>query len=289
MPDRIVGPHARSVHPSARRRRPGGVILTKAVLAAAMTGLSGCAASAPFDPIDFPAQANARAEVADAARLLAGEGGGATIEDYARSADEQLAHNASVQLIGYEAYEEAGPDEPIGRLEFRAKVHRTSLSDDPYLGCFWAEFDVFGVVAGPGLGDAAVARGFDCPDGAAEIDPPVDTRPVSVVPEGTQAVVVEVLEAAPTAANADAIVAEVVERMPQPTGPYDVAFEPAAVVVDGEIGFAMGDAHDCLLVKRTAPDGVVVVHAPSIVLEPGELGCRPQTALLPAEDLRSPH
>ena len=260
----------------------------------AVTWLSGCAASDPFDPfdpIDVPAQANAHAEVAEAARSIYGEGGGdgATIEDYARSAHEQLARDASVQLIGYEAYEGAGPDEPLGRLEFRAFVHRTSLSDDPYVGCFWAEYDVYGVVAGPGIGDAAIARGFDCPADAREIEPPVDTSPVYVVPEGTEALVVEVLGAAPVDASADAIVAEVVERMPPTTGPNDVVYEPAAVVVDGEIGFAMGQASDCLLVKRTTADGVVVVHAPSILLEPGELGCRPQTALLPPENLQSPH
>jgi hypothetical protein len=277
---------------SALPPRPLIALLASATLVVGVTGLSGCAASDPFDPfdpIDLPAQASARAEVADAARLIYGEGGGATIEDYARSATEKLARSAAVQLIGYDAYEGAGPDEPLGRLEFRAFVHRTSLSDDPYVGCFWAEFDIYGVLPGPDSDDAAIARGFDCPDDAAEIDPPVDTSPVYVVPEGTEAVVVEVLEAAPLDASAEAIVAEVIERMPEPTGAYDVPFEPAAVVVDGEIGFAMGAGRDCLLVKRTTAEGVAVVHAPSILLEPGELGCRPQTALLPEEDLRSPH
>ena len=76
--------------------------------------------------------------------------------------------------------------------------------------------------------------------------------------------------------------------MPRPTGPYDVAYEPAAVVVGGEIGFAIGSGDDCLLVKRTAA-GVEVLHAPSVLLQPGELGCRPETALLPPEQLQSPH
>lgn len=108
------------------------------------------------------------------------------------------------------------------------------------------------------------------------------------MPEGTEALVVEVLANAPAEASADRIVAEVTERMPQPTGDREVAFDAHAVVTGADIGFAMGDADDCLLVKRSAAV-VEVLYVPSILLHPGELGCNAETALLPADLLRSPH
>lgn len=262
-----------------------------AIAAAATSVLSGCAAAGPpdpFDPFDVRAHAVARGQAADAARALYGQGTYTTIEDFARLADEQQARTFAVQVIGYEAYADAREGEPVGLLQFQAIVPSTWLGEDDYAACFWSEFDSRGVVAGPGNGDRAIARDLDCPPDARSIDPPVDTSPVYVVPEGTEALVVEVLEAAPVDPSAEAIVAEVSERMPRPTGEFEVAFDPTAVVVDGDIGFAMGSGPDCLLVKRTADDGVLVVHAPSILLEPGELGCRPDTALLPPENLRPP-
>ncbi len=111
------------------------------------------------------------------------------------------------------------------------------------------------------------------------------------MPEGTEALVVEILANAPEAASADRIVAEVTERMPQPTGDREVAFDAHAVVTGADIGFAMGDADDCLLVKRTA--GVVeVLYVPSILLEPGELGLPPRDGTArrgPTCDRRTEH
>ncbi|KRE30436.1 hypothetical protein ASG80_16915 [Agromyces sp. Soil535] len=253
-------------------------------LAACAAGLSGCVFIPPV--LDAGAHEDARSEVADVARSLYGAGTATTIEDYARDADEALARNAYVHLIGYEAYANSRDDGAIGRLQFRAIMPR-SVYDD-YVACFWSEFDGMGVAASPISVDAAVAHDFPCPPDAQNIEPPVDTSPVFVVPEGTEAVVIDVLSAAPADVTANDIVAEVTERMPQPTGPYQVAYVPAAIVVDGDIGFAIGQGGDCLLVKRTDA-GVEVVHAPSILLEPGELGCRPDTALRPPEDLQAPH
>ncbi|MFF2274570.1 hypothetical protein [Agromyces sp. NPDC058126] len=265
------------------RRRGAGFVLA---VAAAVTVLSGCALIPAA--IDADAHAFARGEVADVARGLYGEGTSTTIEHYARTADEALGQYSWPVLIGYEAYADAGEDEPIGRLQFRVVVPSEGYGTDDHIACFWSEFDMYGVVPDPTASDTAVAHDLDCPADAQQIEPPVDTDPVYVVPDGTEAVAVEVLTAAPPDATAEAIVAEVIERMPPPTGEYDVPFEPAAVVVDGEIGFAMGQGHDCLLVKRTAA-GVEVVHAPAILLEPGELGCSPGTALLPPDQLQSPH
>lgn len=253
-------------------------------LTASAAGLSGCVLIPPA--LDMESHEGARSEVAGLARGLLAARSEPTIEDYARGADEALARSTIVQLIGYEADTSPRDDGLVGRLQFRAIVQREVYGD--YVACFWSEFDETGVVASPINVDAAVAHDLPCPPDAEQIEPPVDTSPVYVVPEGTETVVVEVLSAAPADVTADDIVAEVTERMPQPTGPYDVAYEPAAIVVDGDIGFAIGQGDDCLLVKRTDA-GVEVVHAPSILLEPGELGCLPSTALRPPEDLQAPH
>jgi hypothetical protein len=225
--------------------------------------------------------------VADVARGLY-RGGTDTIDDYARWADADI-EGSSVQLIGYEAYPGAVHGEPFGALRFLATVQLAQYGE-PYAACFESEFDFWGVATEPGdwSDDAAVARDIECPADAHPIAPPVGTRAIHVVPEGIEALVVEVLTNAPLAASADEIVAQVSERMPQPTGEREVAFEAEAAVVDGEIGFAMGDADDCLLVKRNG-DGVEVLHVPEILLQPGELGCDPDTALRPGDQLRSPH
>lgn len=211
------------------------------------------------------------------------------IDDYARWADADT-QDTNVELIGYEAYERTQQADPIGALRFRATV-RLSEYGDPYVACFESEYDFWGVHTeqfGDWHDDEAVARDIPCPPDAARVPPPVDTRTVFVVPEGAEELVVEVLANAPAAASAPEIEAELVERMPQPTGEREAPFAPLVVVDDGDIGVAMGDADDCLLVKRTG-DGVEVLYVPSILLQPGELGCSPDTALRPAEQLRPPH
>ncbi|QIG40422.1 hypothetical protein G5T42_13840 [Microbacterium sp. 4R-513] len=213
-----------------------------------------------------------------------------TIEDYARWADTDTESSNVVELIGFEPYPGAVHGEPFGALQFRATVPVRSLGD-AYVACFESRFDYWGVATerfGDWDNDAAVAHHIQCPPDAARIPPPVDTRSVLVVPEGAEALVVEVLTNAPSTASADEVVAEVVARMPQPTGEREVAFEPHAVVAGGDIGFAMGDADDCLLVRRGV-DGVQVLSVPRVLLQPGELGCSPDTALRPLEQLQSPH
>ena len=274
--------------PTAPRRTAYAAILA-AALAAVLTGCM----NEPLTRSPAEYHAVARTSVADLARGLDGHDTG-IIDDYARWADaatRPYRADGGVELIGFEAYEDAVNDEPFGALQFRVTVPPALYDDEPYVACFESEFG-FGGVATDEFGgwsdDAAVARDIDCPADARRIPPPVDTRPIMVVPEGTEALVVEILANAPEAASAERIVAEVTERMPQPTGDREFAFDAHAVVTGADIGFAMGVPDDCLLVKRSA--GVVeVLNVPSILLEPGELGCRPETALLPDDLLRSPH
>lgn len=267
-----------------RRRRFAGLTL---VLLAVPGALAGCAGPS-VSPTDVAAHTAARTAVADISRGLYRTGTD-VIDDYARWADIDT-RSSVVELIGYESYPGTAHGEPFGALQFRATVQPTRYAD-PYVACFESEFDYWGVATdefGDWDDDMAVAHDIDCPAGAQRVPPPVDTRPVYVVPVGTEALVVEVLTNASAAASADDVLAEVMNRMPVPTGDREVAFEPAVTVADGGIGFAMGDADDCLLVRRDG-DGVQVLHVPRILLQPGELGCSPTTALLPLDRLRPPH
>lgn len=266
-----------------------------AVLAAAIVTvgpLGGCAAAAPAAPVDaYREQQAARAheDAADFARVLY-RGPADTIDDYARWADEELATYPSLELIGFEGYPGAVHGEPFGALQVR--VTMLSGSGDPDTACFESEFDFWGVATGE-FGqwddDDAVAHPIDCPADAQPVEAPVDTRPVPVVPDGTEAVVVEALRGAGPGATPEGIVAAVKARMPQPTGDREVAFDPSVLIRDNQIGFAMGDVDDCLLVARRASGEVEVLHVPRVLLQPGELGCRADTALRPVDQLRAPH
>lgn len=271
-------------HSVSNRHRPSPV----AWLSLAVCGtLTGCAGAVPAS--DAVSQVSAREAVADVSRGLYREGTD-VIDDYARWADTDTEKSTVVELIGYEPYPGAIHGEPVGALQFRATIQHTP-NEGPHVACFESQFDFWGVATeepGEWSDDTAVAHDIACPPDAKRIPPPVDTRLVDVVPDGAEALVVEVLTNAPSAASADDIVAEIVKRMPQPTGEREVAFDPEATVVDGDIGFAMGDGDDCLLVKRDV-DGVQVLQVPKILLQPGELGCAAGTALQPGDQLRSPH
>ena len=276
------------MRPTAPRR----TVYTAIVTAALAAVLAGCT-NVPLTRTDAESLTVARTSVADLARSLYRHDTD-TIDDYARWADaatQPYRADGGVELIGFDSYEDAVHGEPFGALQFRVTLRPALYDDEPYVACFESEFDFWGVATeqfDDWDDDDAVARDIDCPADARRIPPPVDTRPISVVPDGTEALVVEVLANAPGEASADRIVDEVTDRMPQPTGDREVAFEPRVVVAGGDIGFAMGDADDCLLVTRSA-EGVEVLYVPSILLQPGELGCNPETALRPGDQLRSPH
>ncbi|ACZ30769.1 hypothetical protein Xcel_1746 [Xylanimonas cellulosilytica DSM 15894] len=240
--------------------------------------------------------AAARGAVADVVRHLERERTD-LIEDYARWADDETADSSAVELIGIEAFTNADAGDPVGALQFRSTVRipyglygTVDESSETYVACFEAEFNYWGIADKAHWGDdAEVARDMRCPDGAQRITPPADTRPVYVVPDGAEEFVVQVLTQAPAEVTVAELLDDLVAGMPQPTGEREVPFEPlASAPGDGRIGIAMGDEDGCLLVLRN-DIGVHVLHVPQILLQPGELGCRPKTALLRADQLRSPH
>nr|WP_274636482.1 hypothetical protein [Microbacterium bovistercoris] len=250
--------------------------------------LTGCAPT--MSGRDAALATQAHHEAADIARHLY-RGPTDTIDDYARWADERLGGLASPQLIGYTAYPDATHAEPFGTLQLRVTIERYDGAN-PYVACFESQFDYWGVVTDDHAhwdDDNAVAHSIDCPADAHPIDPPVDTRPVYVIPDGAEDVVVDVLTRATAEGSPDDTLAEVKKRMPQPTGDREVAFAASVAIGDHQIGFAMGDADDCLLAVRRPTGGVEVLHVPGVLLQPGELGCRAETALRPVDQLRAPH
>jgi len=264
---------------------PGRAAVLVSVVAA--LALSGCT-GAPRDAAELKRATDARRAAADFVRDL-GRGNTDTIDDYARWADEDLEGNQSLAMIGFRAYPEAAHGEPLGVLLLRVTI--MTQGNGPYLACFESDFDYWGVATEEfgERGDDAVTRRVACPDDAHPVEPPADTRTVYVVPDGAEQVLADVLSSADPAASADSIRTEIELRLPQPTGDREVAYEPSVLARDQEIGVAMGGADDCVLVARRADETVEAVHVPRVLLQPGELGCRPETALLPADQLRPPH
>ncbi|MFK4790537.1 hypothetical protein [Microbacterium sp. ZW T5_56] len=267
-------------------QRPLLTLSRSLVVVAAALIMTGCTSEPSAGSATHEA---AQSAAADISRGLYRHGTD-LMDDYVRWADEDTRKSHDVELVGYEVYPDAVHGEPLGVLQYRVSV-RGVLTGDTYVACFESTVDYWGVSTPDRRGwsiDEQVAPEIECPSHATRITPPVDTRAVVVIPDGTEELVVEILTAAPDAVTTQDIAAEVAERMTQPTGEREVAFEPRALVADGEIGFAMGDAADCLLVKRTE-EGVAVLDVPKILLQPGELGCSPATALRPEDELRSPH
>ncbi|QMU96458.1 hypothetical protein FVO59_03965 [Microbacterium esteraromaticum] len=268
---------------------PTGAARPAALLAPliAVMCLAGCA-GVPKDAEELKVATDAQRIAADFAVELY-RGPTDTIDDYARWADEDLAGGQSLEMIGFSGYPGAVHGEPFGALLLRVTI--ATREDGPYRACFESEFDYWGV-ATEEFGDRdpdALARRVECPADAHPVDPPADTRTVHVVPDGAQQSVIDVLSAVDPDASADGIRAEIVSRIPQPTGEREVAYDPSVLVRNEEIGVALGGVDDCVLVARRADGTVEAADVPRVLLQPGELGCRPETALMPADQLRSPH
>ncbi|SIO00695.1 hypothetical protein [Agromyces cerinus] len=181
-------------------------------------------------------------------------------------------------LVGIEPYDDASWQEPVGALVLGSRLTEASVDGAPQRDyCVRLEFDRWGLVDGG-------ASPVDCPSPLAAVVPPADAR--AVIPEQAESVAIAVL-AASADASAEEIAAAIAAQLPQaPDGP---PIAEVQVAREGDrIGLAMRDAHDCLLVR--SEDGVVErLYVPDILLQPGELGCSGETALLPDEAFRSPH
>ncbi|QEO14605.1 hypothetical protein FLP10_09380 [Agromyces intestinalis] len=178
-------------------------------------------------------------------------------------------HAEPLRLVAIEPNDDASRDDPVGALVLASRLTVVSDHDrPPYDHCVRVEFDRWGWIEGS-------VRGTACPDPLTEIVPPPDLRPI--VPDSAEAVAIAVLASAADA-SADELAATIAAQLPpEPDGP---PVAEVRVLREGDrVGLAMGDARDCLLVR--AEDGAAErVHVQKIQLQPGELGCRPETALL---------
>lgn len=251
-------------------------------LLAAVALLAGCAVSLDGSPEASAESAETAAR--ESAAALADGIGTDRPDDIDEVAREAVA--AGADLIAIESLEAPVLIAPFGALTTRI----TGADGEAY--CFRIEYGYYGRHSDDGetvLGTTTGVEDVECDASTPGVAPPPDTREIVVPAPNAEEAATEVLAGLPEDPGpADAIVAAITERLAAPTGVREVAAPPTAVVRGSDVGVAMGRAEDCVLVKRE--DGVVtrVVVAP-VRLQPGELGCSAETALLPAESLGSPH
>ena len=187
-------------------------------------------------------------------------------------------HADPLVLVGIEPHDDASWQEPVGALVLGSRLTEASVEGSPQRDyCVRLEFDRWGLVDGG-------ATTVDCPSPLVAVDPPTDAR--AVIPEQAESVAIAVLEASADA-PADEIAEAITAQLPQaPDGPPVAEVQVAR---DGaRVGLAMRDAHDCLLVR--SENGIAErLYVPDILLQPGELGCSAETALMPDEAFASPH
>lgn len=276
------------------------IVMVGAVAAAVVVTLAGCT-SPPHGraglvrAVDEQAVA-AAGEAGFIAQSIGLESPGEGIAEYARRIQYHLDgtgvvsqqgsgwlqpsrdHADPLVLVGIEPHDDASWQEPVGALVLGTRLGVESsggVAEDTY--CVRLEFDRWGFVDG---GRSAV----DCPSPLVAVEPPPDSRPV--IPEEAESIAIAVL-AASVDAPADEIAAAIEAQLPvDPDGP-----DNAAVMVAREgdrVGVAMRDHRDCLLL-RSEHGAAETLYVPEILLQPGELGCTAETALLPDESFRSPH
>ncbi len=180
-----------------------------------------------------------------------------------------------LRLVGIEPFADAAWEDPVGALVLASRLDVVSEQVERDF-CVRVEFDRWGA--------SSPAHGVECPDPLSTVELPSDERPV--VPDEAEELAIAALAAAGDA-SAAALAADLTAQLAPLTG--GVALAEVQVVRDGDrIGLAMSGVDDCLLV-RADDRGVESLHPPRVLLQPGELGCRADTALLPDESFRAPH
>jgi hypothetical protein len=210
------------------------------------------------------------------------------IDFAARGAVQAAGENSLVQLIGITASEPAVIGDSFGTLEFRVPAGETvdnqgvSTPTGPY--CFRVGFNYYGA-------DDRPPEQFDCRADAPVVTPPADTTVYPTLAENAREAARDVLAeiaASGDVPGSDEIAARIRAQLVPPASALQSLAEPQVAEVDGRIGVSMQDASDCVLVSLV--DGAVAdVYPPAVLLQPGELGCSPTTAVADPELLRSPH
>jgi len=209
----------------------------------------------------------------------------------ARAVDAEIATTA-VRLIGIDEVAGGALGDRFGTLELMLPeadyVDNAGVSRKAGPFCFRVGFTYYGAEVN---GDVVATDEFDCPENAAAITPPPDETVYPVIPENARAAVHEVLTQIAQGGerpSTSEIAARIRDLLTPPTSEFESLAEPQVVENAGRIGVAMQDASDCLLVSLV-DDTVADVYPPAVLLQPGELGCSPSTAIADADQLQSPH
>lgn len=127
-----------------------------------------------------------------------------------------------------------------------------------------------------------------CPSNPHAIVPPPDTSIHLVLAANAEDAAVSALGAAAQYPHPEDIENAIAALLVAPSGQYEQAAPPRAAVDGEDIGVAMGDSDHCVLVSRV--QGVISrLYVPKVLLQEGEYGCHPETALVDPEQLRPPH
>ncbi|TBN57204.1 hypothetical protein EYE40_07215 [Glaciihabitans arcticus] len=255
------------------------------LLAVAMV-LTGCASSPTAEPA--PQALAARERVAELASDLSQQNRD-DINFVARAATEIIP--ADLTMIGITSTPAASLGDVFGSLQFLSPaVTDTTVYPAEELGpfCFSVDFTFYGATdtLSGWDGPEGIAT-IDCPDDAAAVTPPIDETVYPVIAANAFEAASSVLASlGSTLPSEESVAASIAALLEAPEGEFSTAAPPSVEIKDGEVGVAMGDENDCVLLRLA--DGVVEqLYAAPVLLQPGELGCQGSTALYP--DLSSPH
>ncbi len=172
--------------------------------------------------------------------------------------------------------------DPLARLVFQVDLAASGTgfsSTEPITACYKVLFSYYGVIDSP--------QRISCPKGATAVVPaPVPPRAHAVIPQGFDSTLTGLLAALPATPTTEAVTARVTLGLPAPgvdpsTGLQDLLPTVESAMQGADLGVSLWAPfnRDCLLGARVG--GQVKVGRPSRTrIEPGELSCDPQTALL---------
>lgn len=206
--------------------------------------------------------------------------------------------NRGGTLIDVDVVEGADRGDVIGTLYYQVGVPRAEFmgaqTGEQLYACYSVDFDFWGP-----RGDFAgysYLHEYPCPTEGPipaidlETDDGKETR---IVPAPNAAdAAVEVLQQLPGEPGDPTLIGEAIAALFAASGstswlPVENA-SPRVVVDGGDVGVAMGDENECVLVARVGGVTEQKAIAP-VKLQAGELGCAPESALASDEARSSPH
>ncbi|RWZ55105.1 hypothetical protein ELQ92_15910 [Labedella populi] len=217
------------------------------------------------------------------------------MDDFALAASRV---NRGGTLIDVDVVEGAKRGDVIGTLYYQVGVPRAEFmgaaTGEQLYACYSVEFDFWGPRGD--FNHYSYLHEYPCPTEGAipaidlETDYGKETR-ILPAPNAADAAI-EVLQQLPTEPGDPALIGGAIAALFDASGstswlPVENA-PPRVVVNGGDVGVAMGDENECVLVARVGGVTEQKSIAP-VKLRPGELGCAPESALASDEARSSPH